>query len=67
MNPVPRGPGVPEWGHKKFMQENNRPTSAKLTTNHKVVAAYTIFLTLLVGLASSERSFSKLKLLKTYL
>lgn len=32
-----------------------------------VVTAYTIFLTLPVSVASNERSFSKLKLLKTYL
>jgi len=31
-----------------------------------VVTAYTIFLTLPVSLAINERSFSKLKLLKTY-
>jgi len=32
-----------------------------------VVTAYTIFLTLPVIVASNKRSFSKLKLLKTYL
>jgi len=32
-----------------------------------VATAYTIFLTLSVRVASNERSFSKLKLLKTYL
>lgn len=32
-----------------------------------VVTAYVIFLTLPVSVASNERSFSKLKLLKTYL
>ena len=32
-----------------------------------VVTAYTIFLTLPVSVVSNERSFSKLKLLKTYL
>ena len=34
--PGPRAPAGPEWGRKKFRQENSRPTSAKLTTDYKV-------------------------------